>query len=548
MSFRLPHNVSPSSLTRPPSFQARPAAVSHLGSAASLYAEHDRALLGHQVRLVDRVVEGTLDRETFMRHVTHLEGFETLRAELRGDGGLTRSERALLQQEMKKLAGKMHALPIHQSEPRRPIDREALGQLYDELSQGVVSKGEAVDELAWRAQKLYGETVTERSGVVYADERPKLRAALHRPLPLDATSVRPPAASERSIHPGTRDLVRQAIAIFPQLDRDHNGLVDRKEARTLLTEYQKLGLSSAEAAALYSRQAIIAEVDSPGPASHEMMALEDLQGMLPENAGLVDPQRADAALQMLSSRLADQQRRSVHHPMPLALRGTPDGHQVSQGLEGSCWFLGALPTLSSDQIQETLVPEGEQYRMFFADGTNELVSPLNDAERRVYSRGDGTWSGLMEKGLAQKLEKEGRDIKGGLTQEALKVLTGADCEVLFLHARPPGGEVDYRDRQRLGERIQATLEAGRALFTQTNSQDFDPHISLVSQSQHAYTIIGYDPSTETARLRNPWGHGEKADRDGVDDGNFDLSLTELFATFSLVIAEKAPEAAPASGA
>jgi hypothetical protein len=510
--------------------------VEGLGSSARLFARHDRAILAHQRRLVDRVVEGRLDKDTFLRDVGHLESFESLRAELRGDGGLSRHERAVLRGEMKKLAGKMQAAPQYQVEPEHPVDPVALGLLYDELAQGAVSSTDAIEELHWRSGKSYGEAVAHRPGPVYADERPKLRAAL-------ATGVDAKPPSEMSQPPGpfaasTVDLVRKAIDLFPRLDLDQDGVVDRTEARGILADYGNLGLTASQAATLYSRQAILAEVVDPGPRSFEKLALEDLRALLPENAGQADGKAVAGALNLLESRLADQERRRLVPDLPLYLSPNgPDGSKVAQGLEGSCWFLSALPTVDSTTLRSALQQEGDHYRVHFADGTSEAVAPLNEAERRVYSRGDGAWSGLLEKGVAQKLGRQGKDLKGGLTQNALRLLTGAECTVSFLTAKPLEGGIDYRDRENLGRLLQTTLEAGGAAFTQVNEVDFDPGVSLISDARHAYTITGYDPATQTVSLRNPWGWGEKADKDGVDDGNFSMSLTEMAATFSLVITE-----------
>lgn len=487
------------------------------------------------MRLVDRVVEGSLDRQSFLRHVARLEEFESTRAEVRGGGGVTRRERAELRGEMKKLAGKMHTVTFETDPQGRASDTE-VGRLYDELSNGVVSKTDAVEELNWRAMRKYGEVVAERTGPVYADERPKLRAALaphHKTGPLTT-----PTASPTSYHPDTVPLIRQAITLFPQLDQDSNGVVDHSEARQILSHYQELGLTSSQAATLYSRHALLADVDSPGSASFEKMALEDLQALLPENTGLVEQGVVNHTLSQLSSRLSVFQRQTVSEQAPLYLSPEgPDGAKVRQGLEGSCWFLSALPAIDSDKLETVLTQEGEQFQMKFADGTSEAITPLNEAEQRIYSRGDGTWSGLMEKGLAQKFGKVGRTIKGGLTQEALRLLTGAQCDVFSLTSRHPHGP-DLRDRDNLERLLQTSLDEGKAMFTQVHSKDFDPEVTLVSEPRHAYTITGYEPGSQTVSLRNPWGYGEKADRDGNDDGNFQMSLTELAATFSHVIVER----------
>lgn len=507
--------------------------MEELGSGAVLFAVHDQAILDHQARLIERVAEGNLSKETFLRNVGHLESFEVRRAQLRGEGGLTYGERSELANEMKKLAGKMQALPHHQTEPEHPTDAQALGALYDDLQKGAVDAEEAVEELHWRSNVLYGKVVAGRPGVVYGDERPKLRAALASPSP-----PQPPTLLT-SVRPETIDLVRKGLAIFPQLDANHDGLIDRAEARKLLTDNESLGLSPAEAATLYSRQAILAEVVEPGSISHELLSKRDLKALLPEHQGLSHPGRVAGALNLLDSRLADQNRRDLSHELPLfADADGPDGSRVAQGLEGDCWLLGALPTLTQDEIRSLLSETEGGYEVHFADGTSEKVTPLTEAERRVYSRGDGAWSGLVEKAVAQKLGTEGLDLKGGRPQDALALLTGAECDVFSLVAKPAAGP-DLRDRAHLGNLLETTLNAGGAVFTQANAVDYDPQQSLISDARHAYTVTGYDPWSQTVSLRNPWGQGEKADRDGTDDGNFRMTLTEMAANMSLVITEKA---------
>lgn len=530
------------SLTHPTNYHPKPdpKAVEGLGSGAVLYTMHDQAILGHQVRLVDRVVEGSLDKDTFLRNVGHLEDFASVRAEVRG-GGISHSEKADLRGEMKKLAGKMTALPQNQVEPDQPVDKTALGLLFDELAHGKVSKTDAVEELHWRADRKYGQVVAERTGVVFGDERGKLRSY----LAVDV-QTRPDLeeGSPYAAHPDTLKLVRKGVEIFSRLDGNDDGVVDRTEARSLLTNHKNLGLTASEAATLYSRQAQIAEVVEPGPASFERMSLSDLQALLPENGGQADGAVVSDTLKLLESRLADQERRVLAPDLPLYLSPHgPRGDKVAQGLEGSCWLLGVLPAVESEQLKGMLEVEADHYRVRFADGTSEAVAPLNEAERRVYSRGDGAWSGLMEKAVAQKLGRVGLDLKGGLAQDALRLLTGADCQVSFLHSKPADGKPDYRDRANLSRLLETTLGAGGAVFTQVNEADFDPQVSLISDAKHAYTVLSYDAASQTVTLRNPWGKGEKADRDGSDDGNFTMTLTEMAATFSLVVTEKVGAAA-----
>lgn len=518
-------------MTHPTNFHPAPAVSEQLGSGAALFAVHDKAILYHQSRLVGRVLDGDLSKETFLRNVGHLESFEVRRAELRGDGGLTFGERDELSNEMKKLAGKMQALPHHQTEPAHPTDTEAVSALYEDIKNGNVSADEATDELHWRSNVKYGEVVADRPGIVYGDERLKLRASMATPSePVTPFYLAP-------VQPEAVDLVRKALKAFPKLDSDSDGLIDRVEARQLLTDAESFGLDPAEAATLYSRQAILAEVVEPGSLSREKLSKRDLKALLPEQHGLSQPDRVAGALNLLGSRLSDQNRRDLSQPLPLfADPNGPNGSKVAQGLEGDCWLLGALPTLTSDEIKNLVTPTENGFEVRFADGTSENVSPLTEAERRVYSRGDGAWSGLLEKAVAQKLGSVGLDLKGGLPQHALALLTGAQSKVFSLVDKPADGP-DLRDRANLGILLENTLSQGGAVFTQANANDYDPQQSIISDARHAYTVTGYESATQTVSLRNPWGKGEKADRDGVDDGNFQMSLTEMAANMSLVITE-----------
>lgn len=55
---------------------------------------------------------------------------------------------------------------------------------------------------------------------------------------------------------------------------------------------------------------------------------------------------------------------------------------------------------------------------------------------------------------------------------------------------------------------------------------------------HAYSVLGYDAKTDMITVRNPWGNTEVSDghgpRDGVDDGVFQMPLSEFKSTFDMI--------------
>lgn len=504
---------------------------------ASLFSQQDQALLSRQNRLATLASEGRVTRDEFVHTAGTIEAFETFRAENR-ENGLTRRETKALSAALRDLENREQTAPdIAKDSP----DAVRLASLFEDVASGALSKEEAVEELSWRGMKAYGSALLHRDGPLFADERPKLRAALAQNIdPFSKETSK--KISFGPYHPGTLELVEKGLLLFPQLDLNHDQIVDRAEARQILTNYENLGLTAAQAATLYSRQGQLADALDPGKASHEKLTVADLEALLPECGGPVDKENIAEVLTFLSGRLKSEESKDAPE-VPLYL--TPEGPnplKVHQGKEGDCWFLTAFPTMTTEQIREAVqpTPDGTGYTITFGDGSQEIVSPLNEAERRVYSWGDGAWSGIAEKGASQRLARTGEDIKGGQTQNALKMLRGATSRMVRLDRAPAETGADLRDKQNLANLLDETFKNGRAAFAGSLKDDFDEHVSAISAANHAYTIVGYDSAAETVDVRNPWGWHEKADRDGIDDGKATLKLTEFLANFSRITIEDGP--------
>ena len=61
---------------------------------------------------------------------------------------------------------------------------------------------------------------------------------------------------------------------------------------------------------------------------------------------------------------------------------------------------------------------------------------------------------------------------------------------------------------------------------------------------HCYSVLDYDASTDTVKVRNPWGKAELLDEhgrvlDGVDDGLFKVSFHQFQKLFTNICYEKA---------
>ena len=501
------------SLTHPRKFQTRTLLVKSLEDKDQKSSHRiDNRVLQAQGELVKDTLAGSVSLGQFCDSVEDLERVSALHAQLRAEG-LSKAEISRLDRDLKQIG----------SDKPAKINPE-LRALYNQLKAGAFEAQEGTEELNWRSQKAYGAEAVRREGKIFSEERVKIRAHLHLPRPDERTPEDKPY-----VHPGLSDLVGKAIALFPKLDIDGDGIVNRLEARKILTDYQSLDLTPGEAATLYSRQKQMAAAVDP-KTSGEELKMEDLQALLLENHPQSLSEDFEENVSLISKRFRHQQKIETPEPTPFTLGETFQPNNVTQGKEGSCWFLCNLPALTNDQLSSVIKPEGDRYRVTLADGRTTLVEELNEAERRVYSHGDGSWSGLLEKGVSQILAESNEDLNAGYPRVGRKMLTGKTSK--YYPISSAGGKHDFRDRNELFQTMSSALEKGAAIFAGATKDDFEKEISEISAANHAYTVLAVDAENDTVIVRNPWGRSERADLDGTNDGVFELSRDQFFANYS----------------
>lgn len=505
-------------LSHPKRFETRVHDKEDKRSHGSYSKELSNEVLETQKGLVADALAGGLTLDQFTRSAANLERLESRHAQLRGDGFET-SEKKELERSLQEAGLSRVEAP------------KELATLYQDLLWGDVSAEEATEELNWRSLQSYGEVALDREGVVYGEERYKIRAAL---FDGHAADTKKPTY-DGPYHEKVPELINKAIELFPLLDENSDDIVDRIEARNLLTYYDTLELKPGEAATLYSRQADMAKVLDPDT-SGESLTMADLEAMQPENRPQEMDEDLKKALWKTSVRLKAQLKAKDPEPAPFALGDEPNPLKVKQGKEGSCWALCNLPPLAGPELASLVHPDGEQFQVTLPDGRTTQVEPLNPAERRVYSNGDGAWSGILEKGLSQILEQEGEDINGGFAMEGRRLLSGHKSERHYFDRAPDSDEQpDYRNPELLFEKLEHALENGAVLAAALKS-GHEKGISKISASGHAYTVLALDG--DTVRVRNPWGRSENADRDGTNDGVFELTRDEFFGNFSYIYTDK----------
>lgn len=507
-------------LSHPAKFETRKLSLKDSkDDARRVSHELDNRVLEAQSKLSQAVKEGQVSVGEFCDSVSDLEQFARLQAEFRADG-FSKEELLELTRTFKECG---------QDTPLK-ID-PTLKALYQQTQGGNLNPHELTEELNWRTQRSYGEVVAHRTGPVFQEERAKLRAHLYVPRQSKANP-----SPEPVFHPGLPALAQKGLEIFERLDRNGDQNVDRAEARQILTRYSEFGLSPAQAATLYSCQEEFAALVDPKH-SHENLRREDLEFLTAPLPAKVDrtvsehvskiSKRYDAQLRLQSLSQAEFKKGDLFTPS-----------NVKQGLEGSCWLLCNLPALTDEELGQVIKPEKDGYRVTLADGRDTFVTPLNEVEKRVYSRGDGEWSGLLEKGVSQILEESNKDINGGFARVGRKMLAGHDSERFSLTDPPARGEPDLRDRETLFRTLEQAFRNGSAVFAAAERADHDKEISEISSAAHAYTVLDVNSETDTVVVRNPWGHGERADLDGRNNGIFELTQDQFIANFSYLYLDK----------
>lgn len=193
-----------------------------------------------------------------------------------------------------------------------------------------------------------------------------------------------------------------------------------------------------------------------------------------------------------------------------------------------------------ESIQNMISPrEDGQYEVRFPGRNPEIVAPPTETEQLVYANGNGSWVQVLEKAADQVMEARGGDINGDQNTTAYEILTGASGR----HIITNGSLSDYnyggsssveQDPARLGHQLEQSFSEGRLVNAYSSQGHSDLYMSRLSTGNHAYTVMGYDSESGMVTVRNPWGQNETADRDGQNDGLFQMPLQEFHASFPVV--------------
>ena len=215
----------------------------------------------------------------------------------------------------------------------------------------------------------------------------------------------------------------------------------------------------------------------------------------------------------------------------------PNVSALSQGGIGDCYFLAALGSIveqNPQAIVDMVEPNQDgTFTITFPNGQSATVEPPTLAETSVYgsSGADGMWVTLFERAAGKLIdsdsespakELDGGSLNGRWGAKLFSTDGAVNTDMLSLTA-------DDTTRERLTE----AFEDGRAVVA--NIANFGKRQGL--PTGHSYSVLSWNPETDTITIRNPWGSQEITNAkgralDGVNDGTFQMKLEEFTKLFS----------------
>lgn len=370
---------------------------------------------------------------------------------------------------------------------------------------------------------------------------------------LAALSVLPfavPAANQKK---GTSEMTFGAVveAHFADWDRDRDGHLSQREIDSLIVNPKVEGPEAAAVAAIHAYM----RDHKNAPAMTKAVLLQ--QADAKETA-----ERRDLA-QKKPHFTANYQSFLRHiHKAPRDVFATMEAPSLtgfSQGSLGDCYFCASVASaINTDQAAFRKIfhprPDGS-CDVHFYSGHSLHLPKLTDAEIALTSSaGDGgVWLNIAEKAFgdvkltirkSKKPPKEQMDLDiiahGGFPSEAIEVLSGHQAKIFDIRKKESAPPLP-RDIPRITAEIHGALSAGmprKYLFCcSVGSGKYPPGIV----TDHAYAILGYNPSMQVVTVMNPWGnHFEPKGTPGMANGystkggKFDVPLHDFVMIFDCV--------------
>ncbi|MFN8672089.1 MAG: C2 family cysteine protease [Candidatus Sericytochromatia bacterium] len=229
-----------------------------------------------------------------------------------------------------------------------------------------------------------------------------------------------------------------------------------------------------------------------------------------------------------------------------------DFKEVKQGYLGDCYLLATLSSFTKQKPESLLkmVKDNNDGTYTVNINGSKIKTPMpTDTELALGAEGQGIIP-IIEKAYALYQNKNSfiessnpyDKISSGRTTlllgKTIKELTGSNYDTDLLEVKTAIGNFNASSKNETIGKIQKALKENKLIIASAQKNN-----SLNIAGNHAYSVIGFDPKTNSVEIRNPWGKGDALDlnseaRDGNNDGIFRISLEEFYKTFNLISYEK----------
>ena len=340
--------------------------------------------------------------------------------------------------------------------------------------------------------------------------------------------------------PPPHDELSQAIMdCFSDIDLDKDGFLSKKEIDVALGREDFKGVHGAMVATIKKCLGDFEEF-SDDEIGWENDGITRADVTAYDRRRLKDP--GDKALQRIW-KMYNYAKKKITTSVSDLFVEDPDPLNVKQGMMGDCWFLSALVGVAlrrRTDIRALVWQEGQLFKVRFPGKAPVTVTRPTDGEIAIFSSvcTNGIWLPVLEKGFGLVRNNDAYFFvdtsttdaadTGNLTGVGINLLTGHDDDTDII----PLTKI-ATTRAKLIKAF-ANKKIVTAAIKGSYFSDFRPDGLPMG---HAYTVMGYDSSTDMIRLRNPWGNTGPTGVTTVD-GVFEMKLTDFDADFSVIAYEE----------
>lgn len=231
--------------------------------------------------------------------------------------------------------------------------------------------------------------------------------------------------------------------------------------------------------------------------------------------------------------------------------GAPSVDALKQGRIGDCYFiaaLGAKVNMDPDSIKRMIKDNGNgTYDVTLPGKKTVTVNKPTDAEIAYYGGAgkNGLWASVLEKAAGQ-VRGQSNVVRSNTTipQDELDRFAVASTGITALSDKSTDTDMLSMTRQStLRNKLETAMKNKKIVIAGIGGFSGKDNKETLLPTKHAYSILGYDRSTDTVTVRNPWGRREPRGTDGKpldgnDDGVFTMKLADFQREFTSIIYEQ----------